>query len=168
MDLHIPEGALCEGRCTLLCTICNRQSEVLSEGPFLSKIRRKLQCGHSRLFTNYSPDIERIRDAAKAAKFRKIDSLISELNQIIRKMEKTGEPNMDSAKELLEELHKPFKAKLPRRKEIGALLKIVRDENFGEVFSAQLDKNDGELDDESVAKLKRLADYCIKNRKSRR
>ena len=83
-------------------------------------------------------------------------------------MEKTGEPNMDSAKELLEELHKPYNAKLPRRKEVGRLLKIVRDDNFGEVFSAQLDKNDGELDDENFVKLKRLADYCIKNRKSRR
>ena len=85
MDLHIPEGTLCEGRCTMLCTICNRQSEVLSEGNLTSSImRRKLQCGHSRLFRNYLLDIERIRGTAKAAKFCKIDSLISELNQIIR------------------------------------------------------------------------------------
>ena len=153
----------------MLCTICNEQSEVSSESNFLTSIiRRKLQCGHSRFFKNYLLDIERIRDAAKAVKFRKIDSLISELNRIMRKMEKTGEPNIDSAKELLKELDKSLKAKLPRRKEIGRLLKIVRDDNFGEVFSAQIDKNDGELDDENFAKLKSLADYCIKNRKSRR
>jgi len=56
-------------------------------------------------------------------------------------------------------------AKLPPRKEEGRLLKIIRQYGFNaEVFSKQLDK-DGELDDENFAKLKRLANHCIKYRK---
>ena len=74
----------------MLCEICNRQSEVLSEDNLTSTIlRRKLQCGHSRLFPNYLLDIERIRSAAKkAATYREIDNLVCELRIIVRKMER--------------------------------------------------------------------------------